>query len=563
MPSFEFADCPTRLQLTATPAGDAQEGKLACSVRSIVPRKVAGRVTVEPEGDAKPDWFRIAGAPSTNPREIELTFEPNAALSFEIEARVPAGTPPQAGSFRLEVISEKDTDTDFVRGPAVSFEIQPWSEKPKPAPRAPWRALAVIAAVVVAMIGGIGWALLPSSPGSPTEFVGMEATKALEAARAAMFSNPAAVAGPAAGAKPGTVTSVALAGNGDLTLYVEPGTRIVSTPAAVSAAPGEIDLFAVGADRQIYRKHYDGTAWAPAYDWEALGGWAISPVAATAANGTIDVVAIGHDKAVYHRFFRAAGEASATWMRIAGTAVRQPSLVRRGDELNLVVIGTDAAMYRKAGQTDLPPGGDWAALSGKFTSPPATVSWGPSRIDMFGLGFDSSLYIRYIDGAADAGGWTSLGGVFSSPVTVASSGLGRLDLAGIGMDGAAYFKRYDGSNWVPNLTDWTRLGGEFVDQPVLVSRAPGKLDLFGVGTNGQMVRKSGDESGAWSPSGTDWQVLGGSFVGIPAAVASGPDRVDVFGLSADGTVYQKTISGGAMTPDGDGWSRIDGLSTER
>jgi hypothetical protein len=89
MPSFEFAVSPICLQLKATPAGDAHERRLTCATKSLVERQILGRVAAEPQGNAKPNWFRIAGASSTGPREVELTFQPKVdALKLSTDGTV-------------------------------------------------------------------------------------------------------------------------------------------------------------------------------------------------------------------------------------------------------------------------------------------------------------------------------------------------------------------------------------------------------------------------------------------------------------------------------------------
>ena len=44
--------------------------------------------------------------------------------------------------------------------------------------------------------------------------------------------------------------------------------------------------------------------------------------------------------------------------------------------------------------------------------PPTAVSWGPNRLDIFGVGTDHAVYHRRFDGGAGGwGGWESLGGL--------------------------------------------------------------------------------------------------------------------------------------------------------
>jgi hypothetical protein len=46
--------------------------------------------------------------------------------------------------------------------------------------------------------------------------------------------------------------------------------------------------------------------------------------------------------------------------------------------------------------------GDWEPLGGAFDSAPAVVSWGPNRLDIFGLGTDDLMYHKAWDVAPGA-----------------------------------------------------------------------------------------------------------------------------------------------------------------
>jgi hypothetical protein len=46
------------------------------------------------------------------------------------------------------------------------------------------------------------------------------------------------------------------------------------------------------------------------------------------------------------------------------------------------------------------PSGSWEALGGVFSSPPAVVSWGDNRLDIFGLGNDKQMFHKAWDGTA-------------------------------------------------------------------------------------------------------------------------------------------------------------------
>jgi hypothetical protein len=103
----------------------------------------------------------------------------------------------------------------------------------------------------------------------------------------------------------------------------------------------------------------------------------------------------------------------------------------------------------------------WEALNGTFSSPPAVASWGPNRLDVFGLGAGNQIFHKFWDGSSwePSGGWESLGGTFNTAPAVVSWGPNRLDVFGLGADGQLYHKAWDGSNWKPSFTGWESLGG--------------------------------------------------------------------------------------------------------
>jgi hypothetical protein len=52
--------------------------------------------------------------------------------------------------------------------------------------------------------------------------------------------------------------------------------------------------------------------------------------------------------------------------------------------------------------------------------------------------------------------------LYSYPPAAVSWGSNRLDIFGLGTDGAMYHKAWDGSRWHPSTLDWERLGGVFL-----------------------------------------------------------------------------------------------------
>ena len=61
---------------------------------------------------------------------------------------------------------------------------------------------------------------------------------------------------------------------------------------------------------------------------------------------------------------------------------------------------------------------DWEPLGGIFNSPPAAVSWGPNRLDIFGLGVNNEMLHKWWDGTdwrPSQTGWEPLSGTSGGP----------------------------------------------------------------------------------------------------------------------------------------------------
>merc|ERR1711939_691882 len=141
----------------------------------------------------------------------------------------------------------------------------------------------------------------------------------------------------------------------------------------------------------------------------------------------------------------------------------------------------------------------------------SVASWSLNRLDLFGLGTDNQVYHKFWDAKdgsvwrPSARGWEALGGTFTDSPTAVSWGPSRLDLFGLGTDNQVYHKSWDakdGRVWRPSIQNWETLGGTFTDSPTAVSWGPSRLDLFGLGTDNQVYHKSWDakDGRVWRPS---------------------------------------------------------------
>jgi len=190
---------------------------------------------------------------------------------------------------------------------------------------------------------------------------------------------------------------------------------------AVSRKSDDLQIFALGLDKQMFHKAWNGNAWLPSQTgWEPLGGgFDSAPAVASFGANRLDIFALGLDDQMFHK---------------------------AGD-----------------GQVWLPSPTGWEPLGGGFNSAPAVASFGANRLDIFALGLDNQMFHKAWDGTwlPSPTDWEPLGGGFNSAPAVASWGANRLDIFALGLDNQMFHKAWDGSAWLPSPTGWEALGGRF------------------------------------------------------------------------------------------------------
>ncbi|MEO3693150.1 hypothetical protein [Roseateles paludis] len=220
-------------------------------------------------------------------------------------------------------------------------------------------------------------------------------------------------------------------------LVAQGANQSAAAPALVSWGGARRDVFARGADRQLWHWWSDGQGWSGP---EPLGGHLVSaPAAVCWGPDRIDVFAVGFDLALWHLWWD--GKAWSAWESLEGVCTSAPAACSfAADELDVFVRGGDGAMFHKrwdgrgpglAGARHLKPGAgwsDWRTLGGEFSGAPAAAArkaaafeietprtperfalpWPSRRIDLVAPGLDGALWHN----AQLAGrwlGWQSLG----------------------------------------------------------------------------------------------------------------------------------------------------------
>jgi hypothetical protein len=263
--------------------------------------------------------------------------------------------------------------------------------------------------------------------------------------------------------------------------------------AAVSRAPGNLDLFVIGNDNHVWTTYWnESTGWNQ--DWFPLPGQAVFDrenqqlAAVSRAPGNLDLFVIGNDNHVWTTYWNESTGWNQDWFPLPGQAVfdrenQQLAAVSRAPgNLDLFVIGNDNHVWTTYWNESTGWNQDWFPLPGQAVfdrenQQLAAVSRAPGNLDLFVIGNDNHVWTTYWN---ESTGWNQ---------------------------------------------DWFPLPGQAVfdrenQQLAAVSRAPGNLDLFVIGNDNHV----------WT---TYWNEPIATFAG---QISSG-------GLAALGGWFELTIFG--------------------
>jgi hypothetical protein len=171
------------------------------------------------------------------------------------------------------------------------------------------------------------------------------------------------------------------------------------------------------------------------------------------------------------------------------------------------------------------------APAGGAASDPASVSWGPRRLDVFCLGTNGQLYQRNYNGAVWSSDWSSLGGALVGSPDVCSWEVDRLDVFGRSPTNTLVHRAWNGTTWGP----WEDLGGSITSDPSAVSWAPGRIDVFARGSEGDLQHKWYIQGTGWS----GWESLGGALQGGPDACSRYRNHIGVFYRGTDSALKHR------------------------
>jgi hypothetical protein len=179
------------------------------------------------------------------------------------------------------------------------------------------------------------------------------------------------------------------------------------------------------------------------------------------------------------------------------------------------------------------------------------VSWGDTRLDLFGVGLDGSL--RHGAGSTiDNGTSESLGGVVGQP-SATSWGTNRLDVVALGLGQDIFHLAWNGAGWEPFHPISNGVG---TSTPAIVSWSVGRLDVFVRGTDNALYHTSCD--GCAPDQWRNWEYLGGVLRGQPVVTTSGPNRLDIYLVGIDDAIYHKAWNDQGWVPSTTGFELVGG-----
>jgi hypothetical protein len=251
-----------------------------------------------------------------------------------------------------------------------------------------------------------------------------------------------------------------------------PDFKLTGSPAAISSAPGQLDVFARAADRNLHRLSWRGGSSGGWLDWADLGcclkaGSGVA--AATQGSGREDIIV-------------------------------------RGDD--------DAAWYKSCVDNTCSA---FTSLGGQFDSDLAAVSWGSGRIDVVGKGRnDRDLWhLAYADNGWST--WKSIGCCVAagSGAAITSLAPGRLEVFVRGEDNNIWHKSYANGAWASSYTNIGAPPGGAMSDPEAVSYG-GQVHLYVRGADDAVwQRYMIDSPRQWGP----WSNLGNTITGSPAVAS--------------------------------------------
>ena len=188
--------------------------------------------------------------------------------------------------------------------------------------------------------------------------------------------------------------------------------------AAVTRAPGNLDLFVIGNDAHIWSTWWnDQAGWSQ--DWFPLPGQAVfdkdhqKVAAVSRAPGNLDLFVIGNDAHIWSTWWNDQAGWAPDWFPLPGQAVfdkdhqKLAAVSRAPGNLDLFVVGNDAHVWSTWWNDQAGWSQDWFPLPGQAVfdrnvQQVAAVSRAPGNLDLFIVGNDDHVWSTWWN---DQAGW--------------------------------------------------------------------------------------------------------------------------------------------------------------
>ncbi|KAL8852604.1 MAG: hypothetical protein Q9221_002484 [Calogaya cf. arnoldii] len=186
--------------------------------------------------------------------------------------------------------------------------------------------------------------------------------------------------------------------NGQEWSELEPfGGDVFIGPRVVSWGENHMAIFFLDDEGEVNQRYWDGSQWSSEWDtFTNPKGYRFDTLSVSSwGKGRIDVWAAERTSGLYHLYWD--GYQWSEWESLSGPDDEPIDHVGVASQspyqLNIVTLGRDDRKYRYKyyDGTWQPSVSGWYDRPGEFESIPSVISWGPDRLDIFGVTADDKL----------------------------------------------------------------------------------------------------------------------------------------------------------------------------
>jgi GxGYxY sequence motif in domain of unknown function N-terminal/GxGYxYP putative glycoside hydrolase C-terminal domain len=196
-----------------------------------------------------------------------------------------------------------------------------------------------------------------------------------------------------------------------------------------------------------------------------------------------------------------------------------------------------------------------------FTNGFAACSWGPNRLDVFGVQQSSGkVYHNWWNGSAWQSSWENRGNTVA-PVGApgASANVNfpsREDIYYNGTDGNLYHQWWSNGTWSAWLSLGAPSGVKLLGSPSALSWGAGRFDVFVRGNDGNIWHIYDINYSSWSSWEGHGQNAAGAVTNDVAACTWGVNRLDLYTLGqGNGQIYHQYWAGSGWKPSISTWQQ--------